>query len=121
MLRAAWLQKLAHWRADQLVFLDESGINARSGERTRGWGRKGKIVRYQVSGAKTENFSVLPALIIDGYIVCNIYAGAVNAETFEAFVECHLLSQCSPYPESRSVIVMDNTTIHNVLIYHDII
>jgi hypothetical protein len=104
------------WRAHQLVFLDESGINARTGQRTHGWGLKGRVIRHKVPGSKGENFSVLPAMTIDGYIACKIYQGSVNAETFKAFVIDDLLPLCSPWPGSRSVIVMDNATIHNVCI-----
>ena len=106
--------KLAQWRADQLVFLDESGINARSGERTHGWGLKGKVIPSKVPGKKAENFSVLPALTVDGYIACNVYQGSVNMETFTAFVEHDLLPRCTRYPGPRSVIIMDNAAIHNV-------
>jgi hypothetical protein len=35
-LQDAWFRKLADWNAEQVVFLDESGVNARSGERTHG-------------------------------------------------------------------------------------
>jgi hypothetical protein len=106
---------LGKWQANQLVFLDESGINARSGERTRGWSFKGKVARLKVPGAKAENFSVLPAMTVDGYIACNIYQGSVNAKMFKDFIEHDLLPRCSPFPGPRSVIIMDNASIHNVL------
>ena len=106
--------KLAQWRADQLVFLDESGINALSGERTHGYGLKGKVILSKVPGKKAENFSVLPALTVDGYIACNVYQGSVNMETFTAFVEHDLLPRCTRYPGPRSVIIMDNAAIYNV-------
>ena len=96
------------------MFLDESGINARTGERSHGWSQKGKIIRSQVSGQKAENFSVLPALTVDGYIACNVYQGAVNAETYKDFVKNDLLHHCSRFPGPRSIIIMDNASIHNV-------
>ena len=107
---------MGKWQAGQLVFLDESGINARSGERTHGWGPKGQVGRSKVPGAKAENFSVLPAYTIDGYIACNIYQGSVNGDMFKDFVEHDLLPRCSRYPGPRSIIIMDNASIHNVCI-----
>src|SRR5579871_2240771 len=101
-------------KADQLVFLDESGINIKTGERTRGWSQKGQVIQYKVPGPRSENYSVLPVLTIDGYIACNIYQGSVNAEMFEEFVEHDLLPLCRPWPGCRSIIVMDNATIHRV-------
>jgi DDE superfamily endonuclease len=112
-LRDAWFLKIGAWRAEQLVFIDESGINARSGERTHGWSQKGRVIPYSVAFGRAENYSVLPALTVDGYIACNVYQGAVNGATFKKFIE-DLLPQCSRYPGPRSIIVMDNATIHNV-------
>jgi len=100
--------------AHQLVFLDESGINLKTGERTHGWSKKGETIRYVVPGPKSENYSVLPALTMDRFIACNIYQGSVNAELFEDFVEHDLLPLCNPWSGSRSIIIMDNATIHRV-------
>jgi len=78
---------LGKWQVNQLVFLDESGINARSGERTHGWSYKGRVARLKVPEPKAENFTVLPAMTIEGYIACNVYQDSVNVEMFKDFVE----------------------------------
>jgi hypothetical protein len=114
ILRGWWLQKLGGWRAEQLIFLDESGINPRTTDRTDAWSKKGKVVRSKVPGPRRENFSVLSALTVDGYIACNIYQGAVNGELFKDFVEFDVLPHCTPYPGPKSVIILDNAAIHNV-------
>ena len=41
-----------------------------------------------------------------------IYEGAVNAETYTAFIEERLLPHCTPFPDPRSIIVMDNASIY---------
>ena len=51
-------------------------------------------------------------MTVDGYIVCQVYSGAVNTNTFNAFVEHELLPLCNEYPHSNSIIVMDNASIH---------
>jgi DDE superfamily endonuclease len=106
--------KMGEWRADQLIFIDESGINAQSGERTKGYGLKGKVVRKKVLACRADNYSVLPAMTIDGYISCNVYQGAVNSPTFKAFIHDEVLPHCTPFPGPKSIIIMDNATIHNV-------
>jgi len=111
-LRDAWVRKIAEWSAEQVVFLDESGVNSRSGERIHGWGPKGQIIPYQVPFTKGSNFSVLPAITVDGYVACCVYPGAVNGDTFNEFVETQLLPHCTPYPGPRSIIIMDNASIH---------
>ena len=55
---------------------------------------------------------MLPALAVDGYLVCNIYRGGVNKEIFIEFLEEYLLPLCNPYPNPKSVIVMDNVETH---------
>ena len=63
-LRDAWVRKMAEWSAEQVVFLDESGVNAHSGERTHGWDPKGQIIPYQVPFTKRCNFNVFPLMDI---------------------------------------------------------
>jgi len=94
--------------------VDESGINPKSGERVYGYAKKGTVARQKVLGPKTENYSVLPALALDGYIACNVYAGPVDGEAFLDFIEFNVLPCCTPFPGPRSIIVMDNAAIHNV-------
>jgi DDE superfamily endonuclease len=107
---------MTSWTAEQLVFIDESGINAKTGERTKGYGKKGKVVRKKVLACHAMNYSVLPAMTVDGYLSCNVYEGAVNGPTFKEFIRTEVLPHCSAFPGPRSVIVMDNAAIHNV--YH---
>jgi hypothetical protein len=104
--------KLANWRADQLIFLDESGINTKLSQPTYGYGKKGSRIPFKVASQKAENLSLLPALSIDGYIACNVYRGGVNAEMYEEFIRDFVLPKCTPWPGPRSVIIMDNAKIH---------
>ena len=106
---------MSQYRADQLVFLDESGINTHMGEHTHGWGPKGKRIQHKVSGQKAPNVSLLPALTVDGYIACTIFQGAINRERFIHFLEMDLPHQCGRFPAPRSVIVLDNAKIHHDL------
>lgn len=49
---------------------------------------------------------------VNGYLECCVYEGAVNANTYYAFVEENLLPHCNAFPGPRSIIVMDNASIH---------
>jgi DDE superfamily endonuclease len=93
-----------------LFSFDESGLNSKLGERDYGWGPRGKRVRAKVSGKKSSNFSLLPAFTVYGYIACNVWA--INVERFEDFIEEDVLPHCQPFPGPRSVIIMDNASIH---------
>lgn len=95
-----------------MVFIDESGVNSKLGQRLRGWGPKGRPVVSQVHTQKAENLSLLPAFTLEGYMTCSVFRGAINADIFEEFIEYDVLPQCNPYPGPKSVIVMDNAGIH---------
>lgn len=64
--------------------------------------------------SRGENFTILPAMTVDGYLACNIYRGSVTSERFKEFVETDVLPLCTPFPGPRSIIIIDNAAIHNV-------
>lgn len=54
---------------------------------------------------------MLPALAVDGMIHVKIVEGSFTTELFYEFIE-GLLDQMQPFPNPKSVIVMDNAQIH---------
>ncbi len=59
-------------------------------------------------------FSVLPALSLeDGFIHCEVVEGSFRSDTFALFIQ-NLLEHMQPFPQSNSVIVMDNCRIHKI-------
>ena len=111
-LRHAWQGRQKQWLADQLVFLDESAANERTGDRKYGWAPIGVDCEMPVPVKRSERWSILPALTIDGYISHIIFQGAITSELFEDFVEYQVLPHCTPYPGPRSIIILDNASIH---------
>jgi transposase len=53
--------------------------------------------------------------MIDGYLDYIIYQGAITADLFIEFVEERVLPYCLPYPRLRSILILDNTSIHKSL------
>jgi hypothetical protein len=52
-------------------------------------------------------------MTMDGYIACEVYSGAVNADTFNAFVEHQLIPALRDVdPDREWIIVMNNASIH---------
>jgi hypothetical protein len=66
-----------------------------------------KFSRHSVS------FSVLPALSTDGIIYSDIKVGSWNGEDFLGFLD-GLLKNMNVYPGPRSVLVMDNCSVHHI-------
>jgi len=56
-------------------------------------------------------YSILPALSLDGIIALEVLDKPFKADTFQQFIE-GLLEQMNPWPQRKSVIVMDNASIH---------
>jgi len=95
----------------QISVLPEAALPESSIDRF-GWGEKGKRVPLKVGRQKSRHLSLLPALSVDGYIACELYDGAVDAERFADFIENKVLPKCNPFPGPRSVLIFDNASIH---------
>ena len=117
-LRAVWLYKISQfYKPNQLIVVDESAANERSKDRRWGWSERGVPCRADQT-ARASRWSILPAIGINGYLEYEIFHGSFNAERFENFIK-KLLVKMNPFPESRSVLVMDNvSTHHSPLVLH---
>jgi hypothetical protein len=67
-LRNAWISIQKSWTAEQLVFLDESAANERTGDRKYGWSPEGTICGVARPLKRSERWSILPALTVNGYL-----------------------------------------------------
>ena len=112
MLRQQYMGKLAGWRADQLIFADESAANERASNRKFGWAPKGITPHEYRLFKRSERWSILPAYTVDGFITWEILQGSFTMELFEEFIKFKVLPRCNSYPAERSVIVMNNAPIH---------
>ena len=98
--------------AEQLVFVDESSFNRQTGWRLYAYRSIGEDGRYQASRDRGPSFSVLPAYTTEGYLACGIKQGYYNREEFLEFISTEVLPQMNSFPGHRSVLVMDNASIH---------
>jgi hypothetical protein len=127
--RTEYIISIADEPAENLVFVDECAINQMNTYRQFGWAQKGQraqtLSRF-VRGTRfvqspllfffwqfQSRFSILPALTLDGIICSSIELGAFNGDTFLDFIT-ELLQEMNPYPAVRSVLVMDNCSIHHI-------
>lgn len=100
------------YTTDQVVCLDESAANERTGDRKYGWSPVNSPVDAVYSARRSERWSVLPAMDPSGYITHVVYQGAITAELIEHFVATQVLPLCNSWPGKRSVILLDNASIH---------
>lgn len=113
LLRDTWRGTMALYRPDQLVFVDESAANEKTGWRKYGWSQRGSEAVTQGSLRRSERYSILPALTINGYTTGTlIIQGSVTQAIFNDWIQDEVLPRCNPFPQPRSVIVLDNCVVH---------
>jgi len=112
-LRSEWIRKISDYTACQLLFLDESAANERTGDRKYGWAPLGLRPVEYAPIKRSERWSILPVYSSDGFLVWEIIQGSWTKTTFNDFVRTQVLPICTPYPGPRSVLVMDNAKIHH--------
>jgi len=110
--RREYLERISKYEAHQLVFVDESAVDRRTSYRGRAWSYSGTKAQRKAFFMRGKRYSVLPALSLNnGIIHCKIRQGSFKSDSFKDFI-LGLLDQMNPFPESNSVIVMDNCKIH---------
>jgi transposase len=104
--RRAFRRKIVPIEAGRLVFVDETGVTTAM---TPAYGRAPRGERVEASApASWESVTVIAALGLDGVRAPLALPGAVNAATFEAYVEQVLVPALRP----GDVVVFDNLSSH---------
>jgi len=106
------MAEMTEYTADQIVAVDESAANERTRDRKFGWSPQGVPCRVRLPGRRTERWSILPALTVDGWLDYELHQGSFDAERFEAFIE-RVLEHMNPFPQRHSVLLLDNASIHH--------
>jgi transposase len=91
LLRATWQAAYGDIPAEYFVWLDESSVDDRTNQRTRGWADVGRACVRRATFIRGQRYSVLPALSSDGIIALDIFEGSVNKERFIQFLNNELV------------------------------
>lgn len=103
------------YTADQLVFLDESIFNERTGWRHRAYGPIGAENRYAAGIDRGKSWSVLPAYSLRyGYLDCTgIKKGYNNTEDLLEWIETRHIPAVNRQFEGRAMcIILDNCSTY---------
>jgi len=103
---------MTEWHPEQLVFIDESPANERTGDRKYGWAPIGAVAQVSEPFTRSAKWSILPMFTVDGYESWEVIHGSYNTELFNAFIKNHVIPRMNPFPGTRSVLIMDNCRIH---------
>lgn len=81
------------------------------GTKHKGWAPRRRRPRQVKRFHRGRRLQILPAYTQDGIIHFRVYEGSTDAGIFEGFIE-ELLPYCAPWPNPRSVLIMDNASFH---------
>lgn len=98
---------------DQLLFLDESGVNDRAYRRTRCRAPKGQRSQGRTFFSRGKRVSVLPIVSSEGILDYYLTPGGVNTAKLLDFTKRVLVPVLRPFPEKHSVVVLDNFVTHH--------
>ena len=105
--REEYWEQIRGVKAENLIFIDESGINLAM-VRLYARSLKGTRARGEQPNKRGKNISVIGALSLETTLAyCPIY-GSVDRLTFEAFI----VAKLSPLLWKDACVVMDNAKIH---------
>jgi transposase len=110
-LQDYYLHKVSQFRSYQLVFIDESGCDKRIGTRRTGWSPVGTTPVQVTRFHRDKRRQILAAYTQEGIMLSRVYQGGTDSALFEDFIQ-QLLEHCGTGSEQRSVLVMDNGSIH---------
>jgi transposase len=105
-LRVEYWNQLREINAENLVFIDEMGMNL-SLCRTHARSLQGQRA-YSANHYKGKNISVIGAMALQGFLGCMTIEGSTNGDVFQVFVE-KILVNCLWH---GAVVVMDNLSAH---------
>lgn len=94
---------------ESLIFIDETGINLHLNQHY-GYAPTGMTPTINEPANRGQNISCLVAISVHGVVSFCIDDGAINGNTFVAFIEAQIFQTI----QRTNVIVMDNTRIHKV-------
>jgi hypothetical protein len=81
-LRATWQIAMAQYNPQQLIFVDEAGVDDQTNLHRYGWAPLGQACVHCTSFLRGWKYSILPALSVNGIVALDIFEGSVNQEHF---------------------------------------
>lgn len=110
--RDDFVLKVSQYHHTQLIYIDESASNKHTVHRKKGWSLFGIKPTFSRPLKRQERYSILPAYYSDGILCYIIHHGSIKGYRFEWFLEEVVLPRCNPFPRPKSVIIIDNCSIH---------
>lgn len=112
--RGAFMAQIMHYPSSYLVWIDETGSDHRDHIRKFGYQIRGLPPVYRRLVYRGVRISAIAAISSEGLITHELLTGTTNGEIFLDFLRGSLIPSMQSFPATRSVVIMDNCSIHHV-------
>lgn len=113
--RNDWPEEIGKYNENNLVYLDESGINIDL-TRLYGWGKNGERVVDKTPLNTPKNTTILSSIRLGGSCAYTTYSGGTTKEKFMDYLE-HILF---PTLRENDIVIMDNMRTHRAKVVKDL-
>ncbi|KAI0062011.1 hypothetical protein BV25DRAFT_1804463 [Artomyces pyxidatus] len=114
------LHKIARER-DEARRAEWREMNDRTTGRRRGRALIGHRADISHPFVRGERYSLVAAISVSGYIAARALPGSVDSFSFFDFIAEEVLPNMNPWPDSRSVLIVDNCSIHHTEALADLV
>ncbi|KIM66079.1 hypothetical protein SCLCIDRAFT_39518, partial [Scleroderma citrinum Foug A] len=97
----------------EFIFVDETSKDKRTWAHHYGRAMSGACASLSDVFVRGDQYSLVAAMTIDGYIAADIVEGLYDRELFYVFITQQVLPMMHLFLAERSVIVLDNCCIHH--------
>ena len=121
--RIEFMAEVSVFNPDMLIWIDETGSDRRNAIRKYGYSLRGTPARTCQLRVGGKRLSAIPVMTTNGLEDAFLTTGSVNGDEFEHFICQYVLPILLPFDghNPRSIVIMDNASIHHVERVHDII
>lgn len=111
-LRRSYLEDIQQFSAEDIVFIDESIFNEKTGWRYHGYAPVRDEARIQANIQHSSTWSICAAITINGWLPCtDIRKGYFKAEDFFKWLQDSLIPSLDAQGRPM-VVILDNVAIH---------
>ena len=86
LLRGAFINKVAQYKPEQLIFLDEAAKDERTLSRAYGYSFTNARAYKKFVFIRGQRYTILPALSLDGVIALDVMEGSCTKARFREFI-----------------------------------
>ena len=107
------MAQVLHYPIEYYVWADETGSYRRDHMRQYGYQLRGLTPTYHRFLIRGTRVSTIAAISYEGLVNFKILTGTTNGDIFLEFL-VDLISNMQSFPAPRSVVIMDNYSIHHI-------